>query len=983
MQQGKYEDERYQEWIRLLTTKRIKYGWNWEVTRLLGKKSEEAAWQYITNQDEDIYYPFAAPAEWQEFVAYYQQQVENSQPAVLARPSERGSGDRLCKAIPGKPWYELRHQLEQQGHMPIAAIDVLEKNARLVLNQLADGSNGAAGPVKGLVMGNVQSGKTANMEAVMAMAAELGWNVFVILTGTIESLRQQTERRMSGDLQGGVAWHFLHNLHLQNDAYAPAQLHLERGANDRYVITCLKNTHRLHRLLEWLNYIPDKKAQMRILIIDDESDQASLNTRRKSMDEVEVREVQERTRINDEIVSLVKNLPDRPQPKHKRGRNRNIGNGQNINQTEDKREPIPSLAMNYICYTATPYGNLLNEAGPDSLYPRDFITVLPQSDMYFGPAQIFGDPVDGTLDGLNIVNKVEEPAETDQLELIRKAWDADEHARLPMIPPSLQEAIAWFCVCVAVRRYQVHQSGDQGTHPLSMLVHHSMVTNYHLSIAKAVRQWYMNLSMDAFIALCQRVYDQQTSRLNPQTFSESLPGYGQSAGLQLPEAIEDYPAFAVIEQELRQLKAASMQHITLEGERPVYNQGIHLCVDNSRADSVIPDEAQESYQVRLLYPDSGCSVRVPAFLVVGGNTLARGLTIEGLVSTYFTRTVAQADTLMQMGRWFGYRRGYELLPRIWLTPSVVHQFEQLTEIDIRLRRDILRRYAGEVTPEECGPMIHQLPGLAITAANKMQDAEPAELSFAGAHMQTVEFEDNQATLEHNIKVADAFIDGLGAPVAGLVTAHSRVWHNVPFARIRKDLLEQSVYQLTSQASTAVFCAWFGQVADEYDDWEVIVYGKDSEKLAEIERWHGVGRIRRTRKLTGGREAHSANLSIGVVSDPNVWRADIPRAELDGLSQSEQEQLKLVGKRGLTKAQRKDIQILQQTLRERAGLGRTPRLVMYRIDKDSHYYAHGTQQDGPARSDLAVSADLIALEVLLPGQPGNKNYVAAVTVNMDN
>lgn len=78
----------------------------------------------------------------------------------------------------------------------------------------------------------------------------------------------------------------------------------------------------------------------------------------------------------------------------------------------------------------------------------------------------------------------------------------------------------------------------------------------------------------------------------------------------------------------------------------------------------------------------------PAFIVIGGATLSRGLTIEGLISTFFLRSVGQADTLMQMGRWFGYRKKYELLPRLWITDKTRQQFAFLATLDQELRDEI-------------------------------------------------------------------------------------------------------------------------------------------------------------------------------------------------------------------------------------------------------------------------------------------------------
>ncbi|MBQ1875689.1 MAG: Z1 domain-containing protein [Selenomonas sp.] len=968
-----YEDERIQGWIQYLNKKIKKRGWNRKKARMLGTSSDEELLEKLEDADEDLYYPFTSLEDWDDFIDYYYEQEEMTATARIIRNVERGSGDRIPTGRASGAWQVFRQSLLDKKEIPLSSVLQMEHSAREVLNLLEDGATGNHGPVHGLVMGNVQSGKTANMEALMSMTAEFGWNVYIVLTGTIENLRVQTEERMSGDLPSkGLGWKFLHDLSFTG-ADAPSKLNLREGDSDRYVITCLKNSSRLKTLLRWLNYDKSRKAQMRVLVIDDESDQAGLNTKKMDMQdgmtEAEAEEAAiERTRINEEIMAIV-----------------------NGNTRVGSDDVVPYLAMNYVCYTATPYGNFLNESRKGSLYPRDFIKVLPLADTYFGPQQIFGDPVNGTSDGLRIINEIPDAEsgadevhdDVHQLEAIYDAW-MDRAPTMPDLPQSLKEAIVWFCICVAIRRLWAEQDKETRIRPLSMMIHHSMKTNYHISIAKAVRQWYERIADDELIALCQTVYDEQTQRFSRDTFCQSWPDYGRDCGFDLreqPEDIRDYPPFADLREQLLALHAVSMTHITI-GDRLRFSRGLILCVDNSRNVPVIEPETSDQQKVRLLYPREGdvCPTKVPAFLVVGGNTLARGLTLKGLVSTYFSRHVTQADTLMQMGRWFGYRRGYELLPRIWMTQNVATSFEAMTEIDIRLRSDIQSRYLS-VTPSEYGPVIRTMPGISLTSRNKMQGSEPAEMSFAGAHLQTVEFEDIPARLANNIEVAEQFLAGLGEPVAELTTSHSRVWTGVPFSRIRSNLFEPSYYKLTRQASTEVFCDWFTQVAGQFDDWEVILYGRDTTKMPPEKIWHGVGKINRSRRLSGVREPDSQNLSIGALTDPNVWTADLSSEFMEKVSDEDRAVLEAGRKAKQNSDAAQKMREAQQRIREKAGKKNTPRLVLYCIDKDSQYNGKTDPDKKPSRCRLAVSEDLIGLELLVPGQTGNQRYVASVSVKM--
>ena len=149
--------------------------------------------------------------------------------------------------------------------------------------------------------------------------------------------------------------------------------------------------------------------------------------------------------------------------------------------------------------------------------------------------------------------------------------------------------------------------------------------------------------------------------------------------------IPDYPEYDEIAAQVRIILGDGISHIQLGDDGDLtYHKGIHLCIDNC-----VNNGISDGMHVRLAYPESGkMPSPAPAFIVVGGATLSRGLTLEGLMSTFFIRSVGQADTLMQMGRWFGYRKNYELLPRIWMTEKTKEQFEFLSALDQELRDEI-------------------------------------------------------------------------------------------------------------------------------------------------------------------------------------------------------------------------------------------------------------------------------------------------------
>ena len=244
---------------------------------------------------------------------------------------------------------------------------------------------------------------------------------------------------------------------------------LSKGSGDRYVICCLKDANRLAALLQWLNSDRKQKKNLRILLIDDEADQAGVNSKNMKKDP------EDRSIINKLVMDIVNNTNNVSKYKNRQ-----------IKVYTD----IPYGAMNYVAYTATPYANVLNESGPESLYPRDFITGLIASDLYLGPQQIFGETVNNKNAGMPIINEIcgdnrrgKEEASGD-LALLDEVC-AGETGELPH---SLHEAIAWFYCAAAARRLALTRKlttsdstklDPEKVHPVSMLIHHNRATNTH------------------------------------------------------------------------------------------------------------------------------------------------------------------------------------------------------------------------------------------------------------------------------------------------------------------------------------------------------------------------------------------------------------------------------------------------------------------------------------------------------------------------
>ncbi len=708
---GLPEYDQHREWIRNARERNM----TWEQINYAGGKDDKDLEEFLRSQSVMNFWKKVDCDEWRELVRLQKDAEEQTQTIdyLSGQAMILGEGEDNDVTVPRDPksaWQLYRNKLLERGFKE-EVVDEMERTTLKILKRLSSDTTNIK-PIKGLVIGNVQSGKTANMAALMAMAADWGWNMFIVLSGTIENLRQQTQNRLLNDLncQGNLNWYGLEHLSKRPMLGQRTQdLHFDKASKQRYFTVCLKNTGRLKGLIQWLQSDANKQRQMKILVIDDEADQAGINT----------------AKINSSAIRTINRLI------------RDLVNGKN-----EKSQKIDNKyrAMNYIGYTATPYANILNEAAEDSLYPRNFISTLSVSREYFGPQQIFGlEDGEYDYDGLDVVRIIRDK---DLLAIKEIHTEGSLH-----IPLALQNSICWFLCGVACMRIWGYKK------PISMLIHTSQKTDHHSNIAKAVREWIISKGSNEIIDECEKIWEDETKRFTFEKFREQYPQYDRK-----DEEINKYPLFSEVSKELGVLLKREPTNIPLdEDDDFTYHEGIHMCIDNCKNNGVNDD----GMYVRLAYPtEDNMPTPAPAFIVVGGATLSRGLTIEGLISTFFLRSVSQADTLMQMGRWFGYRKGYELLPRLWITFKTNSQFKFLAELDQELRDEIHEMDTLGKSPANYGPRVKNTPKasfIRITAKNRMQSAQATDMDFSGSFNQTYLFDNNVETLKNNMKKTREFM----------------------------------------------------------------------------------------------------------------------------------------------------------------------------------------------------------------------------------
>ena len=592
---------------------------------------------------------------------------------------------------------------------------------------------------RGLVVGHVQSGKTANMTAVAAKALDAGYHTVIVLAGLTNKLRYQTQMRLFHDLvrRNPLNWQVLTPNEMDRDFRAPPQGGFLFHSDKAQLAVIKKNVSPLRELRAAVKRtLPAVRSQLRILVIDDECDQASINTARGELD---------MTAINRRIRQLLSLLP----------------------------------AVTYVGYTATPFANVLinpyRAEGQtlDDLYPRDFITALPRPDSYFGTEKLFGatpsdpDDIQPDEEGLDMIRHVPDEEEA----LLQPQSRQKRHAFQPLMANSLETAILYFLASCAAR----HARGDDAKH-MTMLVHTSPYVIAHERVARLIHDWVETNEKE--------IGDPESDR------GQRIREIWTEETARLPENVTDAPAVSV-DQIFSHLKTVL--------------ETIEFPVENGASDDRIDYTGQPR-----------------TYIVTGGSILSRGLTLEGLTVSYFLRAANQYDTLLQMGRWFGYRPRYEDLPRIWMPEPLRLGFQALATIEREIRDEIEQYRRQKLTPMDIAVRIRAIPGMAITAASRMRAARTCAVSYWGTHRQTFRFNHREGELlRRNWTVAAELISRVEKLGLRDMNAEGRkLWRKVPLASIQRFFEAYSVHATHADLASRMLLAFLAQRDSRLNSWNV-------------------------------------------------------------------------------------------------------------------------------------------------------------------
>ena len=554
--------------------------------------------------------------------------------------------NRETYAAPGAAWYvrpdqqpSWDHYLGELEAASSPALEELDAETTEIVKLLADPRTPGSRR-KGLVMGNVQSGKTRSFAGVAAKAADAGYKLVIVLAGMHDNLRDQTQSRLDAQLFDGDRWYSVTQVGQDFQRINSPEQILARMPV--VVAVVKKNIHRLNRLIRTLDQVsPQARSRFPVLIVDDEADQASPNS---------------------------------------------LAQQQRISAINGRLRDLWSLVVTgtYLAYTATPFANVLidpDEAG--DLFPSDFIKAIPPGQGYFGAERVFGisetvDDQGNGVDGLDMVRTIPDTESS----ALRPPSDREARELFdPELPASLIAAFRWFVVATAVRRAR----GQHGHS--SMLVH----TTHYTAPHAAMRQRLADLKDRALADI--RLGHTDAYRIS----------WDEEATRVASEGTVKLPSWEEVSPQLQEVVDA-----------------IEVIMDNGNSED------------RLNYGEEPRTV-----IAVGGGTLSRGLTLEGLVVSYFTRTSNTYDTLLQMGRWFGYRQGYEDLPRVWVGEGLEDDYAFLARVEQDIRAEIESVQGSEFIPAQVGIRVRSHPGrLQVTAANKMWARKVVQLGLSETSNQT-------------------------------------------------------------------------------------------------------------------------------------------------------------------------------------------------------------------------------------------------------
>jgi len=630
-------------------------------------------------------------------------------------------------------WDRYYKWLEVVQHRPPKVLVTLKSSIEQVMELIDDPDRKGPWRRRGLVVGDVQSGKTSHYIGLVNMAIDAGYKKIIVLAGLTSNLRSQTQIRFDEGVYGWeTALEAIQNKTIGNNPMGvadpmvcrdpmgplyPARPRTSRAENGDFlnpiaqahggpldaipeIFVIKKNKTVLDTLDRWLK----GKLELQnidqfgepLLLIDDEADHASINTKTIPTDEDDKPiEDYNPTPINLLIRKILAKF----------SRNAMVG------------------------YTATPFANFFIDQGDpneledllrNDLFPSDFIWPIASPSDHIGPEQLMGigryfeetDLENGPIDGsgpLGLLRNIE-----DSVELEHK----NKEFTVAKLPESLIKAVNMFFLSCAAREWRGY-SGQHNT----MLVH---VTRYQKVQAQ------LHEKLNEYLITCRNKIT-----AGDKDFLQELRRLWETDYCPTSEWLKD-------------------NHKNLVLNAPAVPWDDLLESVDRAVSSIVVHQVNGLANDTLIYKDHPDGLNV---IAVGGDKLSRGLTLEGLTINYFLRTAKAYDTLMQMGRWFGYRPGYLDLCRVYSTDQLFDDFSHVAGVEMDVREQLSSMAFEGKTPREFCISVQKHPGnMIITAYNRMKNGVTTTHSYSGKNQQAVTYSKNHDEVIQNSQRLSDFLE---------------------------------------------------------------------------------------------------------------------------------------------------------------------------------------------------------------------------------
>lgn len=697
-----------------------------------------------------------------EFVIHYQlkHQVRLQVGRIFGKPGHEPwlEGEVKAGRLVFKGYQAYRNKLAD-GNFTEESLKVIDATTNAVLDYMGNPKCPNKFKTYGLLMGDVQSGKTAVFTGICHKAVDAGYKMIIVLTGTKSSLRMQTQNRLNNDLVGisvdslGRKTRSTLDLGVENIInwkqlttsefdFTKAKLDQQISPENHLEVSLAvmqKNTKVLENMLTWLKEKVDALGvgSLPLLLVDDEADAASINSNKIGNDP---------TKINSKIREIL-NKFDRAA---------------------------------YLAVTATPFANVfidpqLDEKGeiqqgkvPD-LFPRHYIYPIPTPIGYLGVERLFGELGEVEKESRKYKLLIPLSISEDSDDAERKTYIGKLKASdsIVALPASLRRAVLYFlCVCT-LKESNLAKSNT------SMLVHIARFKNAQHDLKKLIEQLILEV---------KNLHSVEGQRTTPELLQHSL--YRELSELW------DYGCGNELwyEDPTHGTKPRTMQELTGFKWEDVWKKRFGKAIKGVRV-----EEINTNNKIKNL--DAFYEKNDAKLIAVGGDALSRGLTLEGLSVSYFSRRSFSYDTLLQMGRWFGYREGMKDYMKVWISDCLIEAYGYVAEALTEFRATVEQMRRQKSSPEEFGLKIRRAPSnvkLMVTAANKRRTAKKVRacVDMTGCPIQASALPKKLSEQRRNKELVANFLKSLGpwerknvVNDAVETCGNDLVWINVPSQKV--------------------------------------------------------------------------------------------------------------------------------------------------------------------------------------------------------